>query len=80
MQNAKMLHDFDNFFHFFLFTGESTSKTNAAMKAIRVAFSRIVALCVVGGNGIRTGFVFTLQSYDFFSYYTSVLEKNVKIY
>ena len=50
-----------------VFTGESASKTNAAMKAIRVAFSRIVALCVVGGNGIRTGFVLTLQRYDFFS-------------
>ena len=60
--------------------GEAANKTDAAMKMIRVAFSRIVALCVVGGNDIRTGFVFTLQSYDFFSYYTSVLEKNVKIY
>ena len=50
MQKMKMLHDLDNFFHLFLFTGESASKTNAAMKAVWVAFSRIVALCVVGGR------------------------------
>ena len=77
MQNAKMLHDFDNFFHLFLFTGESASKTNAAMKAIRVAFSRIVALCVVGGNGIRTGFVFSCKVNHF---YLKLVHQNVKSY